>query len=480
MSCQLDDPPNSGLSVAARGPLRPLRSRLHGRVLHGPDNGRRPRNADALAPAQGAASRLRQADGRVGRRRRARSGGRARALRRTSGRARGRHASRRDRAGRAARGRGHRPRPCSRARDDRERAPRGLSGDQPLVTAEQIAGLRAAQHAEGAAATLLTTDQLDPAATAASSATPTARSRRSSRPSERRASPRPSWLSARSTWAPTPSMRRHSSRRSTRSAWTTASSTSPGALPALMGRGRLVTTYATDDAAIALGVNDRAGLMLVEESRPAPHPRDARPCGVTFLQPATTRVETDVTIGVDTDDRPRGEPARLDARGRGLRDRPPHDAPGRQRGRRGDCEAGLPWSRRRSARVRRSGRSRTCARAPSSARGKVGTFVEVKNSEIGRGAKVPHLSYIGDADVGEQANLGASTITANYDGRAQAPHEDRKEREDRRSHLAGGARERRRSGVHWGRIGDHRGRPRRRSRDRPGRGRRTSRATRTA
>jgi bifunctional UDP-N-acetylglucosamine pyrophosphorylase/glucosamine-1-phosphate N-acetyltransferase len=48
---------------------------------------------------------------------------------------------------------------------------------------------------------------------------------------------------------------------------------------------------------------------------------------------------------------------------------------------------------------------------------KVGTFVEVKNSDIGAGAKVPHLSYVGDADVGEHANLGASTITANYDGR---------------------------------------------------------------
>ena len=48
---------------------------------------------------------------------------------------------------------------------------------------------------------------------------------------------------------------------------------------------------------------------------------------------------------------------------------------------------------------------------------KVGTYVEVKNSEIGAGAKVPHLSYIGDTDVGEKANLGASTITANYDGR---------------------------------------------------------------
>src|SRR6185295_10784236 len=50
---------------------------------------------------------------------------------------------------------------------------------------------------------------------------------------------------------------------------------------------------------------------------------------------------------------------------------------------------------------------------------KAGTFVEIKNSDIGRGAKVPHLSYVGDADVGEGTNLGASTITANYDGRAK-------------------------------------------------------------
>ena len=50
---------------------------------------------------------------------------------------------------------------------------------------------------------------------------------------------------------------------------------------------------------------------------------------------------------------------------------------------------------------------------------KVGTFVEVKNSDIGPDAKVPHLSYIGDAHVGEGSNLGAATITANYDGRAK-------------------------------------------------------------
>ncbi len=50
---------------------------------------------------------------------------------------------------------------------------------------------------------------------------------------------------------------------------------------------------------------------------------------------------------------------------------------------------------------------------------KVGTYVEIKNSEIGEGTKVPHLSYVGDADIGTGVNLGASTITANYDGESK-------------------------------------------------------------
>jgi bifunctional UDP-N-acetylglucosamine pyrophosphorylase/glucosamine-1-phosphate N-acetyltransferase len=47
--------------------------------------------------------------------------------------------------------------------------------------------------------------------------------------------------------------------------------------------------------------------------------------------------------------------------------------------------------------------------------GKIGTFVETKNARIGRGSKVPHLSYVGDATIGEHTNLGAGAITANYD-----------------------------------------------------------------
>jgi bifunctional UDP-N-acetylglucosamine pyrophosphorylase/glucosamine-1-phosphate N-acetyltransferase len=52
---------------------------------------------------------------------------------------------------------------------------------------------------------------------------------------------------------------------------------------------------------------------------------------------------------------------------------------------------------------------------------KVGTYVEVKGSRIGAGSKVPHLSYVGDAEIGEKVNVGAGVIFVNYDGSAKHP-----------------------------------------------------------
>jgi bifunctional UDP-N-acetylglucosamine pyrophosphorylase/glucosamine-1-phosphate N-acetyltransferase len=49
-------------------------------------------------------------------------------------------------------------------------------------------------------------------------------------------------------------------------------------------------------------------------------------------------------------------------------------------------------------------------------RGKIGTFVETKNATIGTGSKVPHLSYVGDATIGEHSNIGAASVFVNYDG----------------------------------------------------------------
>lgn len=55
------------------------------------------------------------------------------------------------------------------------------------------------------------------------------------------------------------------------------------------------------------------------------------------------------------------------------------------------------------------------------ARTKAGAFVEMKNTRVGAGSKVPHLSYMGDTTIGEAANIGAGSITCNYDGRAKHP-----------------------------------------------------------
>jgi bifunctional UDP-N-acetylglucosamine pyrophosphorylase/glucosamine-1-phosphate N-acetyltransferase len=50
------------------------------------------------------------------------------------------------------------------------------------------------------------------------------------------------------------------------------------------------------------------------------------------------------------------------------------------------------------------------------AKGKIGTYVETKNSSIGEGTKIPHLSYVGDATIGEYTNIGAASVFVNYDG----------------------------------------------------------------
>ena len=91
--------------------------------------------------------------------------------------------------------------------------------------------------------------------------------------------------------------------------------------------------------------------------------------------------------------------------------------------------------------------------------GKIGAFVETKNAVIGDGAKVPHLSYVGDAEIGEGTNIGAGTIFANYDGVAKHRTDDRQARQDRRQqHLR---RPGRRSATAPATGGRHRRTPRR-------------------
>ena len=78
------------------------------------------------------------------------------------------------------------------------------------------------------------------------------------------------------------------------------------------------------------------------------------------------------------------------------------------------------WTRAASARRRRWARFRGCVRARTFGAGAhIGNFVEVKNTVVHEGAKAMHLTYLGDASVGRDTNIGAGTITCNYDGVAK-------------------------------------------------------------
>jgi bifunctional UDP-N-acetylglucosamine pyrophosphorylase / glucosamine-1-phosphate N-acetyltransferase len=292
-----------------------------------------------------------------------------------------------------------------------------LSGDHPLVTAEQIAGLRAARHQDGAAATLLTTDQLDPAGYGRIVRDPEGRfveivetKRTAGLPAAvlaiREVNLGSYAFDAAELFSALDEVR-----------LTDGELYLTGALPVLVGRGRLVTTHPTDDPAVALGVNDRAGLMKVEERAQRRILEAHARAGVTFQQPLTTRVEARVTIAPDTTIGP-GVSLLGDTRVDEGCEIGPHTTLQ-------DATVGAAASVRQAYVIGAEIGPRAIIGPFSYLRpgtvvgegAKVGAFVEVKNSNVGAGAKVPHLSYIGDADVGERANLGASTITANYDGR---------------------------------------------------------------
>lgn len=172
----------------------------------------------------------------------------------------------------------------------------------------------------------------------------------------------------------------------------------PDVLPILAADGHKVAAHVVDDPTVTLGVNDRVDLAAVraiaQQRINEAHMRN----GVGIIDPRSTAIDVGVTIGQDTRIEPGCTLKNGTSVGANCTLRNAYlDA--------ATVEDGVsigPFAYLRPGTVVRKG-------------AKVGTFVELKNSDIGPGTKVPHLSYIGDADVGENANLAAATITANYD-----------------------------------------------------------------
>jgi bifunctional UDP-N-acetylglucosamine pyrophosphorylase/glucosamine-1-phosphate N-acetyltransferase len=190
----------------------------------------------------------------------------------------------------------------------------------------------------------------------------------------------------------------------------------PDAFPALREAGHTVAAHLADDFAVTMGVNNRVDLAAVETEARRRLLEAHMLAGVTVVDPASTWIDAGVEIGAD---------ARIEP-GTTLRGRTAvaEDAVVGPLSTLIDSTVGAGSQVIHSYLVEcdvRAGCSvgpfaylRPGAVLEDSA--KAGTFVEIKNSQVGAGAKVPHLSYVGDADVGPGANLGAGTITANYDG----------------------------------------------------------------
>ena len=190
----------------------------------------------------------------------------------------------------------------------------------------------------------------------------------------------------------------------------------PDVLPLVREAGGLVAAHPVTDPALTLGVNDRVDLAAVRRLAQRRILEAHMLAGVTIVDPAATTIDAGVTIGRDTTIEPftqlRGATAVgadaligamstiVDSRiGDGVTILHSHLV----RARVDDGAIVGPFSYLRPD-------------AHLHAKAKAGTFVEIKNSEIGAGTKVPHLSYIGDTDIGEGSNIGAGNITANYDG----------------------------------------------------------------
>jgi bifunctional UDP-N-acetylglucosamine pyrophosphorylase/glucosamine-1-phosphate N-acetyltransferase len=193
----------------------------------------------------------------------------------------------------------------------------------------------------------------------------------------------------------------------------------PEVLTLLRAEGATIDAHVVADPGLVLGVNDRVALSEVRALAQRRILEAHMRAGVTIVDPGSTLIDADVTIGRDTTVEPATYLRGATAIGEGAHVGPATTIIDSRLGddtvvrhsyvQEAELQAGAsvgPFAYLRPGTVLRDG-------------AKAGTFVEIKNSDIGAGTKVPHLSYIGDADVGPGTNLGASTITANYNGKTK-------------------------------------------------------------
>ncbi|MEH3053212.1 MAG: bifunctional UDP-N-acetylglucosamine diphosphorylase/glucosamine-1-phosphate N-acetyltransferase GlmU [Patulibacter minatonensis] len=193
----------------------------------------------------------------------------------------------------------------------------------------------------------------------------------------------------------------------------------PDVLAELRADGGAIGAVTAGDADVVLGVNDRWQLAQVGKLAQRRLLRAHAEAGVTFLDPDSVLVDADVRIGADTVIEPGVQLRAGTVVGQDCRIGQGTVAVGSDIGDGATVRASTLDGARVGEGVNVGPYAYLRPGAQLEAGAKVGTFVEIKNSVIGEGSKVPHLSYIGDADVGPGSNLGAATITANYNAKTK-------------------------------------------------------------
>ena len=185
------------------------------------------------------------------------------------------------------------------------------------------------------------------------------------------------------------------------------------------GDGETVHARHVDDSALVAGVNNRVQLAELGAELNRRIVAAHQMSGVTIIDPVTTWIDVDVTIGRDTVIHPGTQLLGRTRVGSHCVVGPDTTLT--------DVAVGDGASV-----VRTHGTSSSIGGGATvgpytylrpgtelGADGKLGAFVETKNSTIGAGTKVPHLTYVGDADIGEHSNIGASSVFVNYDGESK-------------------------------------------------------------
>jgi bifunctional UDP-N-acetylglucosamine pyrophosphorylase / glucosamine-1-phosphate N-acetyltransferase len=187
-------------------------------------------------------------------------------------------------------------------------------------------------------------------------------------------------------------------------------------LPLIREGGMQIAAYRSPDPSVNLGVNDRVDLAAATEEARRRILESHMRAGVTIHDPNSTWIDADVELAPDVTIAPGTTLRGATSVGSGSVIGPMTTVSDSSLGE----GVSVPHSFLTGCRVAAGAQIGPFAYLrPDAEMGegsKAGAFVEIKNSQIGDGAKVPHLSYVGDADVGAGSNLGAGTITANYDG----------------------------------------------------------------